>query len=152
VILKRLGLGGGSRHINGHDALHIMAHHGGNPFGEVGSVLFRGSVLRDCLPWPDAFGYTTDLAMYAKILRRGDLYSGGEVLGSFRIGHQSWSHQARRTQHLDQRKFAKSLSDQYGQRLNTFDFSLAFAKARLRQTLRQILTSWARLLDQFASE
>jgi len=152
VILKRLGLSGGSRYIKGCDALRIMAHHGGNPFGEVGFVLFRGPVLRDCLPWPDTFGYTTDLAMYAKILRRGDLFSGDEVLGSFRIGHQSWSHQARSAQHLDQRKFAKSLSGQYGQRLKTFNFSLVVAKARLRQTLRQVLTTYARLLDRFASK
>ena len=152
VLLKRLGLGGGSRYIKGSEALRIMAHHGGNPFGEVGFVLFRGSVLRHSLPWPDGYGYTTDLAMYSRILRSGDLFSCDEVLGSFRIGHQSWSHQVRRTQHRDQRIFAKSLSDQYGQNLNRFEQSLVSAKARLRQTLRQLLISWSRLLDRFASE
>lgn len=63
VLIPRLGLGGNSRHVESLDAARIMSAHGGNPFGEVGSILFRGSVLRACLPWPTTFGYTTDLAM-----------------------------------------------------------------------------------------
>lgn len=152
VLIPRLGLRGNSRRIKSSEALRIMALHGGNPFGEVGSVLFRGSVLRSCLPWPSNYGYTTDLAMYALILASSDLYSLDEVHSSFRIGHDSWSHDVRRSQHSDQRLFIDAIDRRYNLNLSQAERSVALFRARLRQAIRQVLSALARLFDRVSKK
>lgn len=148
VLIPRLGLGGNSRHVESLDAVRIMSANGGNPFGEVGSILFRGSVLRACLPWPTTYGYKISLAMYARVLGRGDMFSLNEVHSSFRIGHKSWSHSVRRTQYRDQRILVDAVASNFGLRLSRIQRLGMLCRARLRQTMRQVLTTVARLLDR----
>lgn len=152
VLIKRLGLHRGSYRLSSSDALCMMARHGGNPFGEVSSVMFRGAALRTCLPWPSTFGYTTDLAMYARVLRQGDLFSLDEILSSFRFGHRSWSHEARRSQYQDQRTFLRSLSDEYGLNLRRTEQLAVLLRARIRQETRRLLAATARLVDRLSSK
>ena len=101
VLIKAIGHDGLQGVVRADDAILRGLSHGTNLFGEVSALMFRTSVLQSNLPWPDDAGYATDLAMYLKVLRDGDVYFEHEPLAQFRVTQGSWSFKVRSTQARD---------------------------------------------------
>lgn len=101
VLISAIGHDGLRGVVKGEDSILRGLSRGTNLFGEVSAVLFRTSVLQLNLPWPDDAGYATDLSMYLKVLREGDVYFDCEPLAQFRVTHSSWSFNVRSTQARD---------------------------------------------------
>jgi cellulose synthase/poly-beta-1,6-N-acetylglucosamine synthase-like glycosyltransferase len=101
VLMKAIGHDGLQGVVKADDAILRGLSRGTNLFGEVSALMFRTAVLQSCLPWPDNAGYATDLAMYLKVLRDGDVHFEHEPLAQFRVTRSSWSFNVRSTQARD---------------------------------------------------
>lgn len=104
VLVKAIGHDGLQGVVKADDAILRGLSRGTNLFGEVSALMFRTAVLQSYLPWPDDAGYATDLAMYLKVLRNGDVYFEHEPLAQFRVTQGSWSFSVRSTQARDVRE------------------------------------------------
>lgn len=103
VLINAIGHEGLRGVVSGKHSILCGLSRGTNLYGEVSALLFRTSVLQSCLPWPGNAGYATDLAMYMKVLREGDVYFDREPLAQFRVTQNSWSFKVRSTQARDLR-------------------------------------------------
>lgn len=101
VLINAIGHEGLSGVVSGKYSIVRGLSRGTNLYGEVSALLFRTTVLQSCLPWPDDAGYATDLAMYLKVLRQGDVYFDHKPLAQFRVTQSSWSFKVRSTQARD---------------------------------------------------
>jgi len=104
VLIKAIGHDGLQGAVRADVAILRGLSRGTNLFGEVSALMFRTAVLRSYLPWPDDAGYATDLAMYLKVLRDGDVHFEHEPLAQFRVTQGSWSFSVRSTQARDVRE------------------------------------------------
>jgi len=101
VLINAIGHDGLRGVVSGEDSIRRGLSRGVNLYGEVSALLFRAPVLQSNLPWPDDAGYATDLAMYLKVLRHGDVYFDHEPLSQFRVTKSSWSFNVQSTQGRD---------------------------------------------------
>lgn len=91
VAKARGGLPGGSRVLDGREALRFGYLAGSNVYGEPEAVLFRRSVLMDQLPWNSTIPYLIDMELYTRVMLSGKVGYLDETVGGFRISSQSWS-------------------------------------------------------------
>jgi len=100
-LLKAHGMRGLVGLLPRNEAIRTIGLRGQNPFGEVSAVLFRTSNIQSHLPWPDEYGYATDLAMYLRLLKESDIFCDPNVVCSFRVSRSSWSHRSQNKQARD---------------------------------------------------
>ena len=91
VRKKQHGLNGFRVLESGESALKKCLIAGTNLLGEPGSVMFRADVVKRVMPWPTDWPYLTDLAIYADVMRFGQVVSNFKVQASFRVSAHSWS-------------------------------------------------------------
>ena len=91
VMIASHGLRGLVGDFDGGDAIARSVATGTNQFGEPASVLMRGDLLRQSLPFTTQFPYLTDLDMYARVLVHGRFVGLAEVHAGFRVSAASWS-------------------------------------------------------------
>ncbi len=75
----------------GRDVVRRAVVTGLNVFGEPATVLMRREALVASGGWWADFPYVIDLATYARVLLRGDLYAVDASLAAFRISDSQWS-------------------------------------------------------------
>lgn len=91
VRKKQHGLNGFRALESGESALRKCLIAGTNLLGEPGSVMFRTELIKSVMPWPTEWPYLTDLAIYADVMRFGQVASSFKVQASFRVSANSWS-------------------------------------------------------------
>ena len=91
VRKKQHGLNGFRELESGESALKKCLIAGTNLLGEPGSVMFRSEFVKDVMPWPSEWPYLTDLAIYADVMRFGQVACSFKVQSSFRVSAHSWS-------------------------------------------------------------
>jgi glycosyltransferase involved in cell wall biosynthesis len=91
VLKKQHGLNGFSNYETGVHALRKCFIAGTNLIGESAAVLFRTEAIKAAMPWHSRWSYVTDIATYARVLRKGDLVTDKKVQAAFRIATTSWS-------------------------------------------------------------
>lgn len=101
VLTDAVGLAGLRGVVSGETALRRGLTLGTNLFGEPSAVMFRADAVQSQLPWPEDAGYTTDLAMYIKVLKTGSVFLDEIVVAEFRVSRKSWSIQAQSSQASD---------------------------------------------------
>jgi glycosyltransferase involved in cell wall biosynthesis len=132
VILRGFGLGRLKGAINGNDAIRKSALSGNNIFGEPVSVLFRAEALKNSLPFESEWAYLTDLEMYRKVLRHGDLIALRSIDSSFRLTTKSWSQSLIASQKSEFLRWAEGVRD-----LEDYDFGfLHIFRIRMAVTLK----------------
>jgi len=91
VAKARGGVPGGTRVLEGREALRFGYLAGANVYGEPEAVLFRRGALMEQLPWDASIPYLIDMEMYARVMMAGSVGFLNETVGAFRISAQSWS-------------------------------------------------------------
>ena len=99
VIFKNRGLAGiRGPLLPGKTVIRQCYLQGTNVIGEPLAVLFRTEALKQSLPWLDENPLMLDLSMYSKVAPLGDVATGFDSVGAFRVSRSSWSTRLARTQ------------------------------------------------------
>ncbi len=132
---RRLAGGRGMARIHGrHDgraAIRRTVRSGTNLFGEPATVLMRRTDLEAVGGWWAEFPYVIDLATYALVLLRGDLYAVPASLASFRVSDAQWSVELADRQAAQVIAFQRALAQREPGLLSGFDLRRAAAMARV---------------------
>ena len=111
VLIAGRGLNGLSGRVDGAAAMRHLVARGTNLFGEPSVTMFRRATLDDVGGFDARWHYMIDLAAYAAVLKRGDLFAIDGTLAAFRVGPHSWSARLAATQGREFRAFIRSVAD-----------------------------------------
>lgn len=90
-VLGARGGGGLRGRHDGRVAIRRTVRSGTNIFGEPAAVLLRRADLAAVGGWWADYPYVIDVATYALVLLRGDLYAVDRPLAAFRVSAGQWS-------------------------------------------------------------
>lgn len=141
VVLRGHGLSGFVGAATGGEVAQRAIVSGANPFGEPSSVLFRRDALEASLPFSDDHPYLTDLAMYVRVLPRGDFVGLSTVDGAFRLSTTSWSASIGNNQLSEYRDWVTSLERDGTIRLSRATRWIVNVRLRARFIARRVVTT-----------
>lgn len=149
VAKARGGVRGGSRTLQGPQALRFGFLAGSNIYGEPLAVLFRASALRQHLPWRADIPYLIDMSMYAAIMRTDEVAFEDSVVGAFRISSQSWSTRLTKQQ-TEQFRQWQAIAARAIPNVTDLDRLRAYTNAARISWMRSLAYLWLRLTKRLS--
>jgi len=147
-LVKAHGMKGLVGLLPRNEAIKTIGLRGQNPFGEVSAILFRTSNIQSHLPWPDEYGYATDIAMYLRLLKESDIFCDPNVVCSFRLGRSSWSYRSQKEQARDLILLLDEAREAGIMTTSRFGKWKGLTLAKLRQVQRMCLYIFIGLLEK----
>ena len=138
VLIASHGLNGLPDRLEGSEAIRRCLLAGTNLLGEPAAVMFRGSHVRNAMPWDDNWPYMLDLATYARVAPRGDIAFIHHPVARFRVSPASWSSQIVNDQPRDFKKWRDWQAKQMGSPLSVMDRTRANLALWARTVARRI--------------
>lgn len=90
-VLTSRGFPGKAGYVSGSTAVGCAIKLGTNPFGEPSAVLLHRQTGLDAGGFDSRWSYCIDLHLWARILRRGNVFVDQAPLSCFRVWSNSWS-------------------------------------------------------------
>ncbi|MBJ7329668.1 MAG: glycosyltransferase [Solirubrobacteraceae bacterium] len=145
VLIRNHGLRGLRGVVNGADAVSRCIRGGTNQLGEPAAVLIRAEMLAQTGSWSDEWPYMTDLELWFRLLRFGDLVALPDPLATFRVHTTGWSAAMGHTQAEQARRLFERERDHDGSAVTRRDVAVGAGKAQLMQYGRRGLYHWRNL-------
>jgi glycosyltransferase involved in cell wall biosynthesis len=135
----RRGFPGPAGRMAGERAIGMTVRRGTNVFGEPAAVLVRTAAVRDAGAFDGRYGFCLDVALWCRLLARGDLFVLDQALCAFRVSSQSWSASLAHRQHQEFARFIEDLRAG-GAPISAFERALGRGRAWVNAFLRQAFT------------
>lgn len=139
LISRNRGLRGLLGRQRSRTVVRKIVRHGGNPLGEPGGALFRRAHFDAVGGFDARWQFPMDLALWIRLLERGDFYGIRESLAAFRVGRGSVSARAQRVEYAEQRDLSERLAASPEWDVRRRDRLLGAAKAPGARLRRQAL-------------
>jgi glycosyltransferase involved in cell wall biosynthesis len=139
LITRNRGLRGLLGRQSSAAVIRKIVRHGGNPLGEPAGALFRRRDFDAVHGFDARWRFPMDLALWIRLLERGDFFGMRESLAAFRIGRGSVSAGAHRAEYAEQRSLSEGLASSPAWDVRRVDRIVGAAKAPGARLRRQAL-------------
>ncbi|GAA4660740.1 glycosyltransferase [Amycolatopsis dongchuanensis] len=126
------------------DVVRRVVRHGGNPLGEPAAALFRRLDFDAVGGFDGRWKFPMDLALWVRLLERGDFYGMRQSVAAFRISRGSLSDALDDTGYAEQRRLTGEIAGTPEWRVRKRDRLVGAAKAPSARLRRQALFVVAR--------